>query len=372
MKNSDIIEKYLEYRTNSNTVKTSTVTTEKFILQTLDKKLNKPFKKATEEDLREYFKGYKESSRDSRINHLKIFYRWLFNLEKGDRLPDCIRNIRPTPYRIKRGRGDIELREHRITPNEYQRIIDCANTQMHKALLETLYHYGPRISELLSMNANDACYDGTITKVTFRESKTQARDAVYNGRLNYLMTWVESYQPFKGMKDKPLWVDHRTNNRYAKRSALGVLHRICQRAGISRKKLHDFRHSSISNDRDAGIPITHIETNHGLTHGSLMMKIYDHNKTSDYEEYLKKKNNETPATYEALRKQKQTLEEKHEKEIVNLKIAGTILYDAVKLMLDETMQEVLKNKYPPDLYKQIIDFIKNQPKEYDLLSKSLE
>ncbi|MBE3123120.1 MAG: site-specific integrase [Thermoplasmata archaeon] len=272
---------------------------------------------------------------------------------------------------MKRQKGDIELWERRITRNEYQRLLDCANTIMHKAMLETLYHYGPRISELLSMNAIDVSYDGAITKVTFRESKTQAHDAVYSGRLEHLLNWSESYQPFKGIKDKPLWVDYRTNNRYASRSALTLLQRICKRAGISKRTLHDFRHSSISNDRDDGIPITHIETNHGLMHGSQMMKIYDYNKTSDYVDYLLKKNNETKPTFEAQEKQIKILEDKHEKEIRDLKIAGSILTGVVRLMLDETMQEVIKNKYPPDIYKQIIDFIKNQPEEYELLSRSL-
>jgi len=368
MNNKEIIKEYEQHRIKIDQIKKTTATTEKFILETLDKKINKPFKKTTQQDILTYLNDYKPNSRDSRINHLKIFYRWLFNLEKEDKLPDCIRNIRPTPYRLKRIKGDVAIKDRRITLNEYHKMLDYANTVMHKALIETLYHFGPRISELLSMNSNDVIYDGEITKVTFRESKTQARDAVYYGRLNHLMNWVESYQPFKGEKYKPLWVDHRTNKRYCKRSALGLVHRICKRAGIQRRKLHDFRHSSISNDRDNGISITHIETNHGLVHGSLMMKIYDHNKTIDYVEYLRKKNNETPATYESLEKQKELLEEKHEKEIQSLKLLGRILFDTVNTIIDETMLETIKNKYPPETYKVLEELFNQNPnllKEYN-------
>jgi site-specific recombinase XerD len=310
MDNREIIETFAHHRFTIDRVKTTTIRTEKIILISMDNKIKKPFKDVTEQDILDYLAQYKEGTRDSRINHIKLFYRWLFKLEKGDRLPDCIRRIKPTPYRLKRQKGDIESRERRITPIEYQRLVDCAHTIMHKALLEALYHFGPRISELLSMNATDVSYDGSITKVTFRESKTQARDAVCIGRLNHLLTWSESYQPFKGQKDKPLWVDHRTNNRYASRSALTLLQRICERAGVQKRTLHDFRHTSISNDRDNGIPITHIETNHGFAKGSPMMRIYDHNKTSDYEEYLKRKNTETAPTYETLQKQKNIFEEK--------------------------------------------------------------
>ena len=342
MDNSEIIEKYQHHRIIIDKVKTTTIRNEKIILVTLSNKIQKPFKDATEQDILDYLAGYKAGTQDSRINHLKLFYRWLYTLEKGDRLPDCIRRIRLTPSRFKRQKGDIELRERRITPTEYQRLLDCAHTLMHKALLETLYHYGPRISELLSMNATDVSYDGSITKVTFRESKTQARDAVYSGRLEHLLTWSESYQPFKGMNDKPLWVDYRTNNRYAGRSALTLLQRVCARAVVSKRTLHDFRHTSISNDRDNGIPITHIETNHGLVHGSLMMKIYDHNKTSDYEAYLKRKNSETPPTYESLENQKKTLEEKYQQEIVDLK--NEIAHIKKMINITETLNKVLTKK----------------------------
>ena len=90
-----------------------------------------------------------------------------------------------------------------------------------------------------------------------------------------------------------------------------------------------------------------------------MMKIYDHNKTSDYEEYLKKKNNETAPTYESLEMQKKTIEEKYEKEIKDLKLLGTLLTKAVTTIIDETMLEVIKNKSPAEEYELLCQFLEH-------------
>jgi len=180
---------------------------------------------------------------------------------------------------------------------------------MHKAMLETLYIFGVRVGELLSMNSIDVIYDGEFTKINVRDSKTMPREVPYKGRADYLMTYVESYQPFKGQSDKPLWIG-RDNTRFSKRGMLNLIERTTNYAGINRKiNNHDFRHTSISRDLRNGVPVTHVETKHGLKHGSQVLNIYDHNKTKNYEEWLNKKSKETPETYQTLKRKSDEISE---------------------------------------------------------------
>ena len=78
---------------------------------------------------------------------------------------------------------------------------------------------------------------------------------------------------------------------------------------------HDFRHTCITNHCKNGTPETHIKSIMGLKKNTEVLRIYDHNKTKAYEEYLRKKGLETKPTYELLVEQKKTLEEKHQKQI---------------------------------------------------------
>ena len=101
----------------------------------------------------------------------------------------------------------------------------------------------------------------------------------------------------KGQKDKPIWINtfFKSNKRFTRGGILQIIDRTAKRAGIERKvNCHDFRHTSISRDRSNGVPVSHIETKHGLVHGSLVMQIYDHNKAEDYENFLRKKRDPKP------------------------------------------------------------------------------
>lgn len=183
--------------------------------------------------------------------------------------------------------------------------------------------------------------DGEFTRITARKSKTKPRDVVYKGRLDHLMTYVESYQPYKGQKGKPLWVG-RGGERFSKRGVLNMVERVSKYAGLERRvNNHDFRHSSITNDLKNGVPTTHVETKHGLVHGSLVIQRYDHNKTKQFEDWLKNNRGRQEAdTYEALKIQKETIEKQHQKEIDNMKQQIEAMQQALKKITDSMGEEL--------------------------------
>jgi len=316
--NLKIISNYSKHRIEAEGLSPRTVKVQVCYLKMFAESLgNTTFKKATENDIIQFKKIFKPATQNTILAILGKFYRWHLNLDKDDRLPPCIRN---TP-KVKIQKDEISYRERVITEDEYQRILDNANGIVHKAIFETLYLYGVRVSELLSMSATDVSDDGEFVKIIVRESKTKTREIPYKGRPKYLMAWFESYQPFKGQKDKPLWINtfYKSNEKFTRGGILQSIARTARRAGIERKiNCHDFRHSSISRDRSNGVPITHIETKHGLIHGSSVIQIYDHNKSQDYENYLRGKKEERPETYEVMKRTKDTLESELRSQIQDL------------------------------------------------------
>lgn len=316
------------------------------------------FKDATETQIIEHQKKYAPVTQNTILAILKSFYRWMFDIDKGDRLPDNIRRIKTTKIEI----DETTYRERVITADEYDKILNFATSNMHKAMIETLYNFGPRVSELLSMNAIDAGYDGEFTRITIRESKTKKRLVSHHGRLNHLMNWAETYHPFKNQKNIPMWINtfHGTNDRFSRRGTLNLITRLCKRAGIEKKiNCHDFRHTSISRDRSEGIPISHIETKHGLVHGSLVMKVYDHNKSKDFEDWMKRKD-DTPQedSYTTLKAKTDEIE------ILKKKVSKLTTDEHFANQAKEDIERLYEKKFDDleklyaDKYNEILDAMK--------------
>jgi len=351
------IREYNRFRKDAERIQATTIENQEYHLKGLSESISKSFKDATEKDILEFLDKYAETTRDGIIATLRKFYQWLFELERGDKLPKCIRNIRPTPKRL-RDKNEIKYRERYITEEEYQKLIDHALNPMHKAMIETLYKFGVRVSELLSMKSDKVSYDGEFTRITVFRSKTKPRDAVHKGRLTNLMTYVESYQPFRGKKGEPLWVG-RNNNCFSKRGMQNMLGRVSKYSELGRYvNNHDFRHSSITNDLKNGIPTTHVETKHGLVHGSLVISRYDHNKTKQFEEWLK--DNRKPVedeTYVALKQKKDTMEKGLKTDMEHMKQ----VYENVIGKLKADMHK-LKNQFD-DFENNVLDERKREKRQ---------
>ncbi|GAH15121.1 unnamed protein product, partial [marine sediment metagenome] len=88
--NKVIIEEYGRFRSKAENISPNTIKNQWFILTKFFNHLNKPFKEATEEDVLEFLGRYKDSTRDNIIAALRKFYKKLYDLDKGDKLPKCI------------------------------------------------------------------------------------------------------------------------------------------------------------------------------------------------------------------------------------------------------------------------------------------
>ncbi len=318
--NHDNIENYMEFLKNvQGSTNTKTNVLYKMIVVTYNKSLNKPFKKATRTDVLKYLGRYSTKARDDRLTRIKAFYRWVYDLEINERLPDCVRGIKKIKKGLKKMYDDVEYRQRIVTPEELNKLIETARLPVQKALIETLYNFGTRVSELVSIKGDGVSFDGTVTKITVTDSKTFTRDVIYRGRSEHLLKYYESYSPNKDKKDKALFVTDNYGTEYKATSVSIYLRQHSDKNLRRRITPHDCRHSRVTLARKEGMPQSLIEQNYGYTKGSAMMQIYDHSKSKDVEDYLKKDAKETKPTYELLQKQKETLEKQHAREISELK-----------------------------------------------------
>lgn len=345
MKSNDLLIKdFLNY---NDKIKHLSGNTLKFCdekLRLFDRYIDKKFDDVNREDVINFLSPYAQSSQLNILLLIKRFYKFINKLDEYDKPPKFLRSIKLKKPKIDK----VKYRERIISEELYRLLIDNATSPKHKAMLETLWNFGVRQDEWRNMNISDVVYDGKRTKITVRKSKTESRDVVYDGRSDYLLTYIENYYPSELKKDKnsPLWIG-RDNNRYGYSCLNSYFRNFCKKLGISHIKPHDFRHTYITNHRRNGTPDTHIENMAGLVQGSGMLKVYDATNTKDYEEWLDKKGKEYKPTFELLEKQKKTLEEKHQKEIDSLKKNNVKLkkeFDELFDYVTNTMYDLMKDK----------------------------
>ena len=322
--NFQTVKNYIEQRKQRQEIEDTTANTQFWILTKYVRCLNKPLVQATEQDIINFLEHYNPDVKDNVIVMLRGLYRYLNNLKKNDELPECLRNIKLRSSRMKRkAKKEISTRDRIISSTEYEMLIEKADNPEHKALIETLYFYGVRISELLSMRATDVQDNGKLVKITVRDSKTEPRDVITKRYPKYLLEWYNTYQPFKGQHDKPLWISHSNRNTdgpLKKGGALSILKKIAKRAGIQKNiTCHDFRHTAITRDLAEGMPDSFIKTNYGLDKDTKQLSTYDHNSTKELEKYLLEQTPiSRPEPYDVVVHERDELINKHEKEIKNL------------------------------------------------------
>jgi integrase/recombinase XerD len=289
---------------------------------------NTQFKETTKKDVEDFFSTitYNPNSQDAMKIALRFFYRWNDELEKGDRLPDCVRWLQTRGKKqIKRGNNPRQLKERVVTEDEYNRLMEASRGDLQtQAIIETLFWYGCRVSELLSMNIDCVANSDIGITITVLTSKTEPREATVLAKEHYpqkLMGWLDNH-PNRGNSDAPIWIstDTRTyHRRLTVSQAEQIISKIGDRANIGKHvKPHDFRHTAITRDCANGMPWTFVATKYGLEKNSCMQVTYDHNDHEKFlEHYRKQKDVVIEPTYNELKntyeKRIKELEEKMNK-----------------------------------------------------------
>jgi len=321
--NHETIEKYTDYRRNIKNRAKQTVKAEKSTLRNLAKHLrNKPFKNATTDDLQSFFHPIpNRGSKDIYANHLIQFYRWLLQLKRRER-PEIMDWYDYQTKREKDKHRDPNHKENNfITPTDYKKIIQTSTSLQDKALFETYYLSGARLSEVLSMTIKDITDNGEYVEITVNESKTKPRKIPLEEHPEHLLRWKENHI-LKDKPDNPLWI----NKQYTQLSPTGVHDKfksLLKKAQIHKPfKIHSFRKTRayiMFNNDEKRYTDKEISLFFGWSLGEMSNRREEYD-LSNYDDLLDKvKQTVTrPKTYDQLQHEKDTLEKKYDKKISKL------------------------------------------------------
>lgn len=287
---------------------------------------NKKFENATEMDVQQFFKeiNLAKSSIQTMKIILKLFYRFIFKLEVGERLPDSVRWLKSKSQRQKIKEINIEEEKKKvITLEEYQKLMEYTSDAQLKAIMEIGYWYGSRLGETLSMNVNGVKRKDEGTEITVQESKTKSREILVLDAEYYpthLMNWLDMH-PDKKNPDSPLFINLNTDHRvYGKRLTVNnidrKIERLCRNVFGSDRKIisHMLRHTAITRDCSSGMPWTHVCTKYGLSKNSRMKEVYDHSGHDEFVNWMKSRydveEGETKSRNELLKQNELLVKEK--------------------------------------------------------------
>ena len=110
--NQNVLEKYNQERKDDG-ISPNTIHYQTNILGNFEKHINKSFKQATEEDTRSFIARYENTvSKDTVKTVLRVFFSWIYDLDNGDDLPECVRWIKFRTRRQKNREENIDYRDY--------------------------------------------------------------------------------------------------------------------------------------------------------------------------------------------------------------------------------------------------------------------
>lgn len=218
-----------------------------------------------------YDHGMKASSQARMLSGIKSFYTFLQIAEVTDHSPtefvDSPRTGRTLPDVLSVAEIDAILST-----------IDLSSEQGHRnrAMLETLYSCGLRVSELISLRLGDLFFDDGIIRVTGKGNKQRLVPLSGEARKN-IELWLEQRRLMKVDPSSAEIVFLNRNGRKLTRvMVFTIIKRATADAGITKQvSPHTFRHSFATHLLEGGASIRQVQEM--LGHESILTtEIYTH------------------------------------------------------------------------------------------------
>jgi integrase/recombinase XerD len=208
--NIELIKQF-DLERSANEIKEKTRELDNLVLRQLSEFIGKRFKEATKEDMISFFNSmqgrYKRGSIHTYKVKVKLFYNWLYKLERRQ-YPDSVRWIRPTNPRRRRGtktKGDLPVKpEDILTEKDILKLINEADHPRDQAIVAALYETGAEANELLRMKIGSVTFDKQGAVVTL-EGEEGARRLRVVFSVPYLQTWINVHRQ-RDNPQAPLWL----------------------------------------------------------------------------------------------------------------------------------------------------------------------
>jgi integrase/recombinase XerD len=203
------------------------------------KEIKKSPDDVTRKDLEWFFDSRKEMGLTLwTVSNYKIMLKRFYRKRRGKRFVEWIKIPKNIPPSV--GPEDI------ITPEEWNRMIDAAETIRDKALVSSFFEGDFRPGEFLSQKIKNVTFDQYGARIHVEKGKTGPRTVRVINSSPYLANWIENH-PNKKDKDSALWIAFDNSRKGMPLQDVGlrkIVKRIALKARI-RKRVwpYLFRHS---------------------------------------------------------------------------------------------------------------------------------
>ena len=246
-----------------------------------DKRAPRPAE-VTPLDLRGYISalhdaGYARSTVSRRLASLRSFYRYAQREGLADQNP-------AKPLRNPRRQRKLP---HFLSTDEISRLLSAPNSRdvlglRDRAILETTYSAGLRVSELVAMNDDDLDFPGGLTRIRGK-GRVERLAPLGSFAIRALQRWLKKRSlaaDQRGDTGIPVFVN-RFGRRLSSRSVARMLEKYLKVTGLdARTTPHTLRHSFATHLVDRGADIRSVQEL--LGHKSLITtQIYTHLSTAN-------------------------------------------------------------------------------------------
>lgn len=231
---------YLEYLKYERRMSENTIESYGENLKMLLEYTKKDILSLTTDDIRDYISKLNLSAK-TKAHYLSVinsFYNYMvFNGEIEDNPCNGIR----APKLEKK-------LPNYLTSEEIDKLLDIKLTKpidyRNKAMLETLYATGTRISELINLKLNQVDFDECIIRVLGKGKKDRIIP-LGNTALNYLKLYISEYRAFilKTKNSEYVFVN-KNGSKMSRQGFFKIIKKLAQEAGIEKEvSPHTLRHS---------------------------------------------------------------------------------------------------------------------------------
>jgi len=253
-------------------------------LRIFGKYLNVDFDKAERKDIEKAFaelnlKNYSAWTIETFRNIVKAYWRWLYKLDKTDKLPDCVRWIES-----KRPPSKLNV-EDLLTADEIRKLLLATNNVQYKALVSVLAETGARIGEVLQLTNRDIYVNDTHIKLRVggkTSNRSGKRDIFLIKSYGLMVAWLNNH-PLKTDQVYPVWIG--VNGKpINQRSMSNILSLLGKKAGI-KKRIYPyiFRHTLATHlYKSKPAPVVRKLLGHSIR----MEEVYAHLSSDDVLEML--------------------------------------------------------------------------------------
>ncbi|MBR3233008.1 site-specific integrase [Candidatus Saccharibacteria bacterium] len=177
-----------------------------------------------------------------------------------------------------------ERYEARVIPfADFEKIVAWTERREYRFLFTLLYYSGVRIGEALALTPADFRLSGGILRVKISKSYLydfKVLKTTKNGKIREIPLSKAVFGEFLDL------IEAREQSaqifQFSPQAARAALHKICEELGLPKYRLHEFRHTFVSNLMRAGVPIAVVAEVSGDTQATVLRR-YSHIFPNDEE-----------------------------------------------------------------------------------------